>query len=519
MRLKIEGTPTVAAWIGRECGAGAEVGIDGWCSSANAVKELVADLRREGGITVRTNLDPLRMIWADRPAIPENPVEVYPLEYAGEAAHDKIARIRRALREQHADGMLMAALDDIAWTLNLRGTDVHCNPVFTGYLLISTNDVTLYINKVKLSPEVVAYLHAEGVGVAPYEAVQQGLKDYFEYNILLDPEEVNYTLYKTVTCEIIEEESPVKRMKTVKNATEIAGFRSAMLKDGIAMVKFLKWLHAQLPAPVGEGPGVGSISLTEISVSDRLEAFRAEQPLYRGLSFDTIAGYSEHGAIVHYEATPDSDIPLQRKGFLLLDSGAQYLDGTTDITRTIPLGPLTDEEKRVYTLVLKGHIRIELCKFPSGACGTQIDILAREALWREGLNYLHGTGHGVGTYLNVHEGPHQFRMEWKPAPLVAGMTITDEPGIYLAGKFGVRIENTLLITPYKETEFGKFLQFEPLTLCPIDTSPIVREMLTAEEAEWLDHYHEYVYDTLAPHLDAEEAAWLREACSPVTTKL
>ena len=514
MRLKIEGTPTIAEWIGRECGGGAEVGIDGWCSSASAVKDLIADLRKQGGITVRTNLDPLKFIWSDRPAIPEHPVEIYPLQYAGEAAHDRIARIRKALREQHADGMLMTALDDIAWTLNLRGTDVHCNPVFVSYLLISTKDVTLYINKVKLSPEVVAYLKAEGVGKAPYEEVQKGLKDYFEYNILLDPNEVNYALYEVVRKQesevrsataIVEAESPVKRMKTVKNEREIAGFRSAMLKDGIAMVKFLKWLSEYAE----------NSECSEISVSDKLEALRAEQPLYRGLSFDTIAGYGPHGAIVHYEATPETNIPLQPEGFLLLDSGAQYLDGTTDITRTIALGPLAEEERRVYTLVLKGHIQIELCKFPSGASGTQLDILAREALWREGLNYLHGTGHGVGTYLNVHEGPHQIRMEWKPAPLVAGMTVTDEPGIYLAGKFGVRIENTLLITPYKETEFGQFLQFEPLTLCPIDKSSIIKEMLLAEEIAWLDHYHEYVYDTLAPHLDVEEAAWLREACLPL----
>ena len=516
MKLKMEGTPTIAEWIGRECGAGAEVGIDGWCSSANNVKDLIADLRKQGGITLRTNLDPLKLIWKDRPAIPENPVEIHPLDYAGETAHDKIARIRQTLREKHADGMLMSALDDIAWTLNLRGSDVYCNPVFVGYLLMSTKEVTLYINKVKLSPEVIAYLNTEGVGVAPYEDVSKGLKDYFEYNILLDPDEVNYTLYNVVRSKelwskelidsrVVEEESPVKRMKTIKNEREIAGFRSAMLKDGIAMVKFLKWLSEYSE----------NSECSEISVSDKLEALRAEQPLYRGLSFDTIAGYQTHGAIVHYEATPETDIPLKPEGFLLLDSGAQYLDGTTDITRTIALGPLTEEQKRIYTLVLKGHIQIELCKFPSGASGTQLDILAREALWREGLNYLHGTGHGVGSFLNVHEGPHQIRMEWKPAPLVAGMTVTDEPGIYLAGKFGVRIENTLLVTPYKETEFGQFLQFESLTLCPIDKSPIIVDMLLPEELSWLNAYHQRVFDTLSPHLSPSESAWLRTACAPL----
>ena len=508
MKLKIEGTPTIAQWLNSQIVAGGstastEVGIDGWCSSANSVKELIADLRKEGGMTLRTNLDPLKPIWRNRPAIPENPVEIYPIEYAGETTASKIARIRKALREKHADGMLMSALDDIAWTLNLRGTDVHCNPVFVSYLLISTKDVTLYIDKVKLMPEVSAYLRQEGIKVDDYENVVRGLKDYFEYNILLDPDEVNYALYQAVTRERVEEESPVKRMKTVKNATEIAGFKSAMLKDGIAMVKFLKWLD-ESPEPK-----------TEMSIDRKLTALRAEQPLYRDLSFDTIAGYGPHAAIVHYEATPETDAQLEPRGLLLLDSGAQYLDGTTDITRTIALGPLTDEEKLIYTLVLKGHIQIELCKFPSGASGTQIDILAREAMWREGLNYLHGTGHGVGTYLNVHEGPHQFRMEWKPAPLVEGMTITDEPGIYLAGRCGARTENTLLITAYKETEFGRFLQFEPLTLCPIDKRPIIREQMTQEEIDWLNQYHQTVYERLSPHLDSDEVEWLREACEAI----
>jgi Xaa-Pro aminopeptidase len=523
MKLKIEGTPTIAQWLGKEIMQSrhpyedwTEVAIDGKCSSVNAVKELIADLRKENGITLRTNFDPMKMIWRDRPMIPENPVEVYPLEYAGESAHDKIARIRQALRERHADGMLMAALDDIAWTLNLRGTDVHCNPVFVSYLLISSKNVTLYINKVKLTPEVSAYLKAENIKVEDYEQVENGLKDYFEYNILLDPDEVNYRLYEVVKnkgkmndlqkTEIVEEESPVKRMKTVKNEREIAGFRSAMLKDGIAMTKFLYWLSGYIGKPEISG-------LTEMSIDQKLTSLRAEQPLYRDISFDTIAGYGAHGAIVHYEATPETDIPLQPKGLLLLDSGAQYLDGTTDITRTIALGPLTEEEKKIYTLVLKGHIQIELCKFPSGASGTQIDILARQAMWREGLNYLHGTGHGIGTYLNVHEGPHQFRMEWKPAPLVAGMTITDEPGIYLSGRCGARTENTLLIVPYMETEFGKFLQFESLTLCPIDKPPIILDMMTPEELAWLNQYHQHVFDTLSPHLNEDEKTWLQEACS------
>ena len=537
MKLKMEGTPTIAQWINAQLSTlhaplSTEVGIDGWCSSANSIKELTADLRREGGLTLRTNFDPLRLIWAQRPPIPKNPVELYPLEYAGEDTQQKMKRIRKALQGLHADGMLMASLDDIAWTLNLRGTDVHCNPVFISYLLISTTTATLYVNKEKLTPQVTAYLKENQIAVDDYENVARGLKDYFEYSILLDPDEVSDVLYKTVRTgdgyksapKIIEAESPVKRMKTVKNATEQAGFRQAMLHDGIAMVKFLKWLDDQfstfnLPPSTFHLP-----PSTELTIDRKLTELRSQQPHYRDISFDTIAAYGEHGAIVHYEPTPETDAVLKPEGFLLLDSGAQYLNGTTDITRTIPLGPLTDYMKHVYTLVLKGHIQIEMAKFPSGISGTQLDVLAKQAMWREGLHYLHGTGHGVGTYLNVHEGPHQIRMEWKPAPLVAGMTVTDEPGIYLPGRFGVRIENTLLIVPYtpadpyaqgRGDEFGAFLQFEPLTLCPIDKRPIIVEELTPEEIAWLNDYHQMTYDRLAPHLTPEEAAWLRNACAPL----
>ena len=504
MKLRMPGTPTIAQWIGDELRAfgGTSVGVDGMVNTLDDTESLIADLRREGGITVRTNLDILNNIWTDRPAIPTNKVTVHPMTYAGETAKSKLARVRQALRELHADGMLVSALDDVAWTLNLRGTDVHCNPVFVAYLLIDSDHATLYCDKEKLSADVTSYLNDQGVATAQYADVRKGLKDYFEYNILLDPKETSFTLAKLVnTKEVVRQASPIPAMKAVKNGTEIAGFRHAMLKDGIAMVKFLRWLK----------PAVEAGGQTEMSVSQKLTDLRAEQPLFRDISFDTIAGYAEHGAIVHYEATPDTDAALQPRGFLLLDSGAQYEDGTTDITRTIPLGPLTDEERRVYTLVLKGHIQLELCRFPCGASGTQFDILARSAMWREGMNYMHGTGHGVGSYLNVHEGPHQIRMEYVPAPLKAGMTVTDEPGLYLAGRFGVRIENTLLITPYKETEFGQFLQFESLTLCPIDTAPIVREMMLAEEVAWLNDYHQQVRDTLSPHLDEGERAWLRKA--------
>ena len=382
MKLKIEGTPTISEWLGSELRevSSAQVGVDGMCNSAANVEVLVSDLRREGGITVRTNLDPLDIVWTDRPQIPASKVEIQPVELAGETVASKLTRIRKALRDLHADGMLMSALDDVAWTLNLRGTDVHCTPVFVSYLLISTTSATLYINKEKLTPEVEAHLESQGVKMAGYDDVRKGIKEYAEYNILLDPNETNYTLSRLVDVqEVIRHKSPIPAMKAIKNEAEIRGYRSAMLKDGIALVKFLRWLK----------PAVEAGGQTEISIDKKLTSLRAEQPLFRDISFDTIAGYGAHGAIVHYEATPETDIPLEPHGLLLLDSGAQYQDGTTDITRTIALGPVSDYEKHMYTLVLKGHIQLEICKFPSGASGTQMDILAREAMWREGLNYLH----------------------------------------------------------------------------------------------------------------------------------
>ena len=504
MKLKVEGTPTIAEWLGKELADAVDksVGIDGMTASTATVEELIGDLRQQGGLTLQTNFDVLGRIWKDRPAIPANKVVLQPVELAGEDMTSKLRRIRKALREQHADGMLMAQLDDIAWTLNLRGSDVHCNPVFVSYLLIASERVTLYINKEKLPADVQRYLTENGIEVASYMDVAKGLRDYGEYNILLDADEVNYTLMKAVKREVVRGTSPVPLMKAVKNKAEQEGFRKAMVRDGVAMVRFLKWLE--------ENP-----SQTEVSVADQLELLRSEQSLYKGLSFDTIAGYEQHGAIVHYEATAETDVPLERKGFLLLDSGAQYQDGTTDITRTIPMGPLTDEQKKVYTLVLKGHIDLQMLHFPEGATGTQLDAIARQPLWQAGLNFLHGTGHGVGSYLNVHEGPHQIRMEWKPAKLQVGMTVTDEPGVYLEGRFGVRIENTLLVVPIGETECGRFLGFETLTLCPIDVRPIIREMLTLEERQWLNDYHTMVYQRLKGYLKEDEVRWLRAATAAI----
>lgn len=508
MRLKMEGTPTIAEWLGKELQdvQSPEVGLDGMVNSYNYVKDLSYSLRKLGGITLRTNLDPLEQIWENRPSLPANPVEIQPLEYAGETLVSKVARIRKSLRELHADGMLVSALDDIAWTLNLRGTDVHCNPVFVSYLLIESDKVSLFVDDNKLSPEVKQYLQDNQVSLYNYNKVEKCLESYSEYNILLDGDETSYYLWKTVKCqEIVAAASPIPAMKAVKNKAEIEGYRSAMLKDGVAMVKFLKWLK----------PAVEAGGQTEISIDEKLTSLRAEQKLFRDISFDTIAGYAQHGAIVHYEATPETDVVLKPEGLILIDSGAQYQDGTTDITRTIALGGVSEEMKHIYTLVLKAHIQLELVRFPDGASGTQLDAVGRECMWREGYNFLHGTGHGVGSYLCVHEGPHQIRMEWMPTPLRAGMTLTDEPGLYLAGKFGVRIENTVLISDYMSTEFGKFLQIEPLTLCPIDTTPIDVDMLLPEEIDWLNAYHHSVYEKLSPFLDEEEKIWLENATKPI----
>ena len=477
MKDGLPDTPGITEWLCEkvkrlksEKGKNLVVGIDGEVFTFDEIREM-EEAFGKAGIKLRTDLDPAEELWTDRPPIPKNKVEIQPLEFAGETAQSKIERVRQVLREQNADSSLISQLDEIAWLLNFRGTDVHCNPVFVSYVLLTLNDVTLFIDSDKLDETVSDYLKGIGVKVKPYNQFK-----------------IQNSKFKTSFP------SPISSLKSIKNAAEIEGFRRAMVRDGVAMVKFLHWLK----------PAVEAGGETELSIDRKLTALRAEQPLYRGLSFDTIAAYGPHGAIVHYEATPESDVVLEPKGLLLLDSGAQYQDGTTDITRTIALGPLTDEERLDYTLVLKGHIRLALTRFPDGISGTQIDALARYAMWQHGINYGHGTGHGVGSYLCVHEGPHQIRHTWKPAPLHAGMTVTNEPGIYRAGKHGVRIENTMLIVEDGETEFGKFLRLEPLTLCPIDLTPVIWDMMTQEEVDYINNYHKKVYEALAPYLNVEE---------------
>lgn len=509
MRLRMEGTPSITEWLGAELAekSGATVAIDGSTSTYNTVQAMTMALRKQGGITLRTNLDPMSRIWTDRPALPQKPIRKHPMEWAGTTAADKLTAIRRRLAAVHADGMLVSALDDIAWTLNLRGADIECNPVFIAYLLIASRGATLFTECSRVSDEVKEYLNDNGVELRPYNKIGEGLAHYFEYSILMDGNETAALMprYVPSRTQVIYAPSPIPLMKAVKNEAETAGFRRAMVSDGVAMVRLLKWIK----------PAVAKGGVTEMGVDDKLTALRSEDPAYVEKSFETIAAYENHGAIVHYEPTADSDVELCPEGLLLLDCGAQYDCGTTDITRTIPLGPVSEEQRLVYTLVLKAHIRLEMAQFPAGANGTQIDAIARSVLWSRGYNYLHGTGHGVGAHLCVHEGPQQIRMEYVPTALKAGMTITDEPGVYLAGRFGVRIENVLLIVGGDSTECGNFLRMEPLTLCPIDTTVIDRWLLDDYEVEWLNDYHRRVYEELAPHLADDERQWLAEATAAI----
>lgn len=498
-------TPSIAEWLGSVLKAGDKVGIDGWVNSIAEAKQLQNALQAYG-LELVTIDDPFRTLWKDRPSLPLDPPFILPLEYSGESCDHKIDRIRKSLEKEGAKGLLISALDEIAWVLNMRGTDVHCNPVFVSYLLITSTSATLYIHPDKLTEETRNYLAEHHIQTKAYSQVAQDLEEYKEENLQLSGS-TNYALYQAASrhSQVVLHDSPVLYMKAIKNDTEIAGFHQAMLRDGVAMVHFLCWLEE----------AVKSGKETEITIDQKLYEFRAAQKDFKGISFDTIAGYQAHGAIVHYEATEETAATLQPEGFLLLDSGAQYLDGTTDITRTISLGPVTEDQKKDYTLILKGFIQLSMAHFPYGTCGTQLDVLARQFIWKEGMNYGHGTGHGVGHFLNVHEGPHQFRMNHMPALLLPGMTVTNEPGVYKAGRYGVRTENTMLIVNDQTTEFGEFYKFEPLTLCPIDLKPILPELLSPEEKEWLNSYHQQVYTSLSPFLPQEQKEWLAKATTAV----
>ncbi|MBT9899563.1 M24 family metallopeptidase [Bacteroides thetaiotaomicron] len=499
-------TPSITKFLCQNLKPGESVSIDGKMFSVQQVEQMKEDL---APYQLQVNLfgDPLKNIWKDRPSMPDAPAFIYDVKYAGKSCGEKVAAIRTELKKKGIFALFLSSLDEIAWTLNLRGSDVHCNPVIVSYLLVTQDEVVYFISPEKITQEVNEYLQEQQVSLRKYDEAESFLNSFTGENILIDPKKTNYAIYSAINpaCKVVRGESPVTLLKAIRNEQEIAGIHHAMQRDGVALVKFLKWLEAS----------VLSGKETELSVDRKLHEFRAAQPLYMGESFDTITGYKEHGAIVHYSATEESDVTLQSKGFLLLDSGAQYLDGTTDITRTIALGELTEEEKTDYTLILKGHIALAMAKFPAGTRGAQLDVLARMPIWSHGMNFLHGTGHGVGHFLSVHEGPQSIRMNENPIVLQPGMVTSNEPGVYKAGSHGIRTENLTLVCKDKEGMFGEYFKFETITLCPICKKGIIKEMLTAEEVKWFNDYHRTVYEKLSPSLNEEEKKWLLEATKAI----
>ena len=499
-------TPSITKFLCQNLKPGESVSIDGKMFSVQQVEQMKEDL---APYQLQVNLfgDPLKNIWKDRPSMPDAPAFIYDVKYAGKSCGEKVAAIRTELKKKGIFALFLSSLDEIAWTLNLRGSDVHCNPVIVSYLLVTQDEVVYFISPEKITQEVNEYLQEQQVSLRKYDEAESFLNSFTGENILIDPKKTNYAIYSAINpaCKVVRGESPVTLLKAIRNEQEIAGIHHAMQRDGVALVKFLKWLEAS----------VLSGKETELSVDRKLHEFRAAQPLYMGESFDTIAGYKEHGAIVHYSATEESDVTLQSKGFLLLDSGAQYLDGTTDITRTIALGELTEEEKTDYTLILKGHIALAMAKFPAGTRGAQLDVLARMPIWSHGMNLLHGTGHGVGHFLSVHEGPQSICMNENPIVLQPGMVTSNEPGVYKAGSHGIRTENLTLVCKDKEGMFGEYFKFETITLCPICKKGIIKEMLTAEEVKWFNDYHRTVYEKLSPSLNEEEKKWLLEATKAI----
>lgn len=497
-------TPSIEAWLSAVLPAGATVAIDGTLFSTTGVESMKAFFEKHG-ISLITDFTPFDKIWQDRPALPDTPFFGHDLEYCGENATSKVMRVMQSVKESGADALLLSALDDIAWLFNIRGKDVNYNPMTYAYAYIDDNRSILFVRSEKLNEENKTHLRAIGVEQMPYEAVFDFAASLCDKKVSINPAKLNYTLYNKLRTTTIRENGPIAMFKAIKNEVQIAGIRQAMVRDGVALVRFFRWLDSSIDMGTA----------TEISAAQQLRAFRAEQNLFVDESFGTICGYNEHGAIVHYSATPESDVPIRRKGFLLVDSGAQYLDGTTDITRTVSLGTLTPQQKRDFTLVLKGHIALSRCQFPEGTRGAQLDAIARMPLWKEGLNYLHGTGHGVGHFLNVHEGPQSIRLQENPTPLVPGMITSNEPGLYRAGEYGIRHENLVLTVLAQESEFGKFYRFEPLTLFPFDKRALDITILHPYEIAWLNDYHRMVYDKLKSSLTSEEREWLREATSAI----
>lgn len=496
-------TPDMIDWIVEQVGNGGKVGIDGMVYATSEAKTLKNKLESKG-IALETRFNPFEEIWKDRPEIPQNKIFTLPEEITGESTKNKIERIVEEIEKAGAEGIVIATLDAVAWTFNIRGNDVEYNPVAVAYGYVSKNESVLFIDPDKLTPPIASELQSQGVKTANYNHIFDYIEELPEKTtICVTESKINYTLYQHLSarCKVIDLPSPIDLMKSMKNETELNGFRRAMVKDGVALTRFYMWLEKTVPTG----------TVTEMTISEKLREFRSQQEQYMGESFGTIAGYAAHGAIVHYSATPESNSIIEPRGLLLIDSGAQFMHGTTDITRTVALGEIAPQMKSDYTKVLKGHIALATAIYPEGTRGSQLDILARKPLWDNCETYWHGTGHGIGHFLNVHEGPQNIRTEENPTPLKQGMVTSNEPGIYRTDQYGIRIENLVVTQEYKKTEdFGTFYHFETLTLCPIDTKPIETERLTEKEKTWLNNYHRMVYDKLQHHLNEEEKAWLKE---------
>lgn len=508
-KMMLPETPTIPEFLTHELKEGQTVGLNGETYSLADARSLEKALA-EKEIKLNTNASLIDPIWKERPAIPEAPMFEMPVELSGKSTEDKLIDINKMLHKAGADCTILSALDEVAWTFNIRGTDVAYNPVVISYAFVSEKESVLFVNPKKIPAEIAEHLKKEGVTLADYGMLATFLSRLPEQTrVFIDSKRTNVAIYNALpkSSILIEGTSPANHLKSIKNETEIKGFRNAVLKDGIAMTKFYFWLEKMLKA--GE-------KVTELSATAKLTALRSEQPQYVMDSFASISSYGPHGAVVHYSPTPETDTELKTDSLYLLDSGAQYLDGTTDITRTIALCDEPSEQmKKDFTRALKGTIGIAKCKFPAGIRGCLIDAFARKALWDAGINYLHGTCHGIGHCLNVHEGPQSIRMEENPVILEPGMVMSDEPAMYRPGEYGIRTENMILIREDSETEFGKFLGFETLTLCYIDTKLVIPSMLSVREHAWLNKYHQMVYDLVSPHLTEEEKAWLKEKTAEI----
>lgn len=508
-KMMLPETPTIPEFLVHELEEGQTVGLNGETYSLADARTLEKVLAGKE-IKLNTNASLIDPIWKERPAIPEAPLFEMPVELSGKSVEDKLLDINKMLHKAGTDCTILSALDEVAWTFNIRGTDVAYNPVAISYAFVSEKESVLFVNPKKLPAEIAEHLKKEGVTLADYGMLATFLSRLPERTrVFVDSKRTNVAIYNALpeSSILVEDISPANHLKSIKNETEIKGFRNAVLKDGIAMTKFYFWLEKMLKA--GE-------KVTELSAAAKLTALRAEQPQYVMDSFASISSYGPHGAVVHYSPTPETDTELKTDSLYLLDSGAQYLDGTTDITRTIALCDEPSEQmKKDFTRALKGTIGIAKCKFPAGIRGCLIDAFARKALWDAGINYLHGTCHGIGHCLNVHEGPQSIRMEENPVILEPGMVMSDEPALYRPGEYGIRTENMVLIREDCETEFGKFLGFETLTLCYIDTKLVIPSMLSVREHAWLNKYHQMVYDLISPHLDEEEKAWLKEKTAEI----